>query len=415
MHSQDIACFDSIDSSAGGDGRTSSCPEVHVGLDVHAATVSVAVALADGSPPVFHGKVDHRVAAIGRLVETLRERHRGSELVFWQEAGPCGFELHRRLEALGCQSWVIAPSKVTLQTGRIKTDRRDAEELSRAGRGGILSAIWVPDSKQESIRGLCRCRTDAVRARRRARQQLSGFLLRHGRHYGSGEGEGEGGASWTGQHRRWLEKQSFTHAADQVVFEDYLSAVDAAGVRVAALTKELERQVSGWELEPLVRAYMAMRGVDRVVATTLAAELGDLSRFSSPRQLMAYLGLVPSEHSSGGTRKTGGITRAGNGHVRRMLVESAWTYRYPARLSETIRRRVEAAPAVAGPIAWKAQKRLCGRYRHLTTTLNKRTQVACAAVAREMCGFIWAIAEQVREMRSRVDGGVGPGKEEPGG
>ena len=381
--------------------------EVHVGLDVHAATVSVAVAGPGGGEAAFVGQFDHRPPAVRKLVSQLARRYPHTELVFWQEAGPCGFELHRVLEGLGCQSVVIAPSHTDLQPGRrIKTDRRDAEALARAGRAGMLTPVWVPEPRQEAIRSLCRCRHDAKRAQRAARQQLSAFLLRHGRHFSTDVGSGK---PWTQKHRDWLQKQAFEQPADRVVFDDCLAAVDAAGCRIAGLDRALTEQVDGWELEPLVKAYMAMRGIDRLLATVLAAELGDLSRFARPRQLMAYLGLVPSEHSSGSKRRVGAITKTGNAYARRMLVEAAWSYRFPARVTPAIKRRVAAAPPTVGFIAWTAQKRLCGRYRHLTGPLNKRTQAACVGIAREMCGFLWAIAEEVRALADR-EGGLREGE-----
>jgi len=269
---------------------------------------------------------------------------------------------------------------------RIKTDRRDAASLARLDRAGELTAVWVPDAGHEAMRDLVRARLAAVQALRRARQQLSGFLLRQGRHYGR--------PTWTQLHRRWLAGLKFEQPVHHIVLEDYIAAVEAAAARRDRLTAQIETMLAGWTLAPVVAALQTMRGMALVNAASLVAELGDLSRFANPRQLMAYLGLVPSEHSSGTSIKRGGLTKAGNGTARRLLIEAAWCYRFPARLSRELLLRQEAQPRAIRAIAWKAQLRLCARYRKLART-GKPANVVTAAIARELAGFLWAIARQV--------------------
>ena len=268
----------------------------------------------------------------------------------------------------------------------MKTDRRDAASLARLHRAGELTAVWIPDPGHEAMRDLVRARLDAVHALRRARQQLSGFLLRHGCDYGR--------PAWTKLHRRWLAGLKFEQAVHHLVLEDYVQAVDAAAARRDRLTAQIAAMLPEWTLAPVVTALQAMRGMAVVNAATLIAELGDLSRFANPRQLMAYLGLVPSEHSSGASVRRGSLTKAGNGAARRLLIEAAWCYRFPARVSRELLLRQEELPKAIREIAWKAQTRLCARYRRLTRT-GKPANVVTAAIARELAGFVWAIARQV--------------------
>jgi transposase len=285
---------------------------------------------------------------------------------------------------------VVAPSLIPRAAGeRIKTDRRDALKLARALRSGDLTAVWVPDAEQEAMRDLSRARDDLKAQERKARQQLNAFVLRHGHHWPANK------SRWTQTHYHWLESLRFAHDWQQVVLQEYIEAVKAAGRRVAELTDQMMRVLPQWSLAPVVDALVALRGIDKLAAMVVLAELGDISRFDSPRQLMAFLGLVPSEHSTGSRRRQGSITKTGNGHARRVLVESAWSYRFPARQTMHLKRKAAAAPAAAKAIAWRAQKRLCGRYQALIRA-GKNTKQACVAVARELVGFIWDIA--CREM-----------------
>jgi transposase len=314
--------------------------------------------------------------------------HGGRDLRLCYEAGPCGYGIQRQLSAAGHECVVVAPSLIPRKPGdRIKTDRRDAIKLARLHRAGELTAVWVPDPTHEAIRDLVRARLAAVRTLRQARQQLSGFLLRHGHHYNRPTG--------TLMHRRWLAGLKFEQAVHYIVLEDCIATVEAATARRDRLEAHIEAALANWSLAPVVQALQALRGVALVAAATLVAELGDITRFANPRQLMAYLGLVPSEDSSGPTRRQGGITKAGNGAARRMLIEAAWSYRFPARMSRELLLRQEKLPKPIRDTAWKAQERLCRRYRHLARA-GRLPTVTTAAIARELSGFVWAIAKQVQ-------------------
>jgi transposase len=270
---------------------------------------------------------------------------------------------------------------------RVKTDRRDAERLVRLLMAGELVAVRVPTAAEEGLRDLVRAREAAVDDLRRKRQQLLSFLLRHGRLF-------SGAGHWTLTHRRWLAQQRFDHAAQQIVFQEAIDAIEDAAQRLRRLAQQLVLIVSSWSMAPVVEAYQAMRGASFVVAVTFAAEIGDVRRFDNPRQLMGFLGLVPAESSTGDTVRRKGLTLAGNRRARRALVEAAWTYRYPARVSETLRARLEGLPKAVRDIAWKAQIRLCARYRRLSQA-GKKLPVVVAAIAREMAAFLWAIGREV--------------------
>jgi transposase len=354
-----------------------------VGLDVHKATLVAAVAEgARGGEIRQIGSIPNRADQVSKLVEKLGRD--GKELRFCYEAGPCGYGLYRQLTEMGHECIVVAPSLIPMKSGdQVKTDRRDAVMLARLHRAGELTAVWVPDAAHEAMRDLVRARATAVHVRGKARQHLQGFLLRHGRIYGGKKG-------WTPAYRRWLTTIGFDYPAQQIVLQDYIHAVSDAEARIARLTQQIEEMLPQWSMAPVAQALQAMRGI----AVTLVAEIGDFSRFDNPRQLMAYLGLVPSEHSSGKTVRRGGITKAGNMLARRALIEGAWTYRMPARIGRELHDRNEHLPAAVRDIAWKAQVRLCARYRRLTAG-GKARVVVITAIAREMVGFAWAIARQV--------------------
>lgn len=356
-----------------------------VGLDVHKETISVTLAEGGVRGEVRdYGRIANTAAALKRLVGKIGGE--GIDLRFCYEAGPCGYGIQRWLTQAGHDCIVVAPSLIPRRSGeRIKTDRRDANSLAKLHRAGELTAVWVPDEAHEAMRDLVRARLAAVRSLRRARQQLSGFLLRHGRHYHR--------PAWTLMHRRWLANLRFAQPAHHVVLEDYIETIEAATARRDRLTAQIEALLPTWSLAPVVRALQAMRGMALVNAATLVAELGDLTRFTNPRQLMAYLGLVPSERSSGGTVRRGGITKTGNSAARRALIEAAWSYRFPPRVSRDQCIRQEGLPRPVRDIAWKAQLRLCGRFRKLTA-MGKPATVVTTAIAREMAGFIWAIARE---------------------
>jgi transposase len=271
--------------------------------------------------------------------------------------------------------------------GHIKTDRRDATTLAALFRAGELTGIWVPDDAHEAMRDLARGRQAAMEGLRRARQQLLSFLLRHGRTYPTK-------SHWTRGHRRWLAEQRFEHAAQQIVFEELIQAVEQAQGRRDRLAQQMMVLLPSWSLREVVASLQALRGVATLSAITLMAEIGDFRRFANPRQLMAWLGLVPREHSSGATTARGSITKAGNSRARRVLIEGAWTYRLPARVGLALLARSQALPEAVKAIAWKAQVRLCARYRRLQRA-GKQTNVITVAIARELAAFVWAIATTI--------------------
>jgi transposase len=355
-----------------------------VGLDVHRDSIAIAVAQRDGKPAESLATVPNDVAG---LIQRLQRLGPVESLRCCYEAGPTGFGLARRLHTIGIACEVIAPSLVPVQPGaRVKTDRRDARNLAHYLRSGDLTSIHVLDPITEAIRDLERARDDAKRAERSARQQLSKFLLRHERWF-------TGKSTWGPAHQAWLVQQRFDQPAQQDVMNDYREAVEMATARVARLTKQMAERSATWERAPLVTALQALRGVEMVSAVTLVAEIGDFRRFASASELMSFVGLVPSEHSSGGSRRQGRITRTGNGHVRRILVESAWHYRRQPRMSKAIRARNERVSVPVRTIAWKAQQRLHKRLNRLMGQGKPATR-AVTAVARELVGFVWAIARE---------------------
>jgi transposase len=325
--------------------------------------------------------------ALDRAVRKLVSR--GTTLHFVYEAGPCGYEIYRHLTGKGFSCKVVAPSKTPRKSGdRVKNDRRDAETLARMGRAGELTAIQVPAEEDEAMRDLTRGREDAVRALKTARQQLNAFLLRYGKRY-------TGRASWTPAHMRWLSDIALPHRSQQIVLQEYLTAVREGTERTARMTDQILQLLPEWRWNPVVKALQALRGVAPIVAATTLAEVGDLSRFENPRRLMAYLGLVPSENSSGESTYRGSITKTGNGHVRRALMEAAHAYAFPARVSRHLLKRQEGLPEPIRAIAWKAQVRLCGKFRRLTAR-GKLGNKVVTAIARELSGFMWAIAREVK-------------------
>lgn len=361
--------------------------EAFVAFDVAKAKHAVAVAEGGRAGEIrFLGEVENTPATIERTIKKLAGRYRRLHVCF--EAGPTGYGLYRQIQDLGHDCMVVAPALIPKRSGeRVKTNRRDAVTLARLHRAGELTGVWVPDAVHEAVRDLVRAREAASDDLRRKRQQLLSFLLRHGRIY-------SGGGHWTLAHRRWLARQSFEHTAQQIVFQEWLDAIEDAAQRLRRLEEQLAAIVSSWSMAPAVEAYQAMRGTSFLVAMTFAAEIGDVRRFDTPRQLMAFLGLVPGERSTGDTVRRKGLTLAGNRRARRALVEAAWTYRYPARVTETLRARLEGLPKTVRDIAWKAQVRLCARYRRLSVA-GKKLPVVVAAIAREMAAFLWAIGRQV--------------------
>jgi len=361
--------------------------EAFVAFDTSKLRNAVAIAEAGRAGEVrFLGEIENTEAAIAKLVRKLAAKC--GRLTFCYEAGPTGYGLYRQIKSLGHECMVVAPSLILKKPGeRVKTNRRDAVALVKQLRGGDLTAVWVPDPRHEAMRDLTRAREVAVEDLRCKRQQLSAFLLRQGRRY-------PGERAWTKAHRDWLVSQKLEYAELRIAFEEMLLAMRQAQERIERLEQAIRMAVPDWSLAEVVTALMALRGIDFISATAFLAEIGDLSRFRTPRELMAYLGLVPSEASTGDTVKRGPITKAGNRRARRILVECSWSYQHPPRVGKEKQERVAAAPRAVREIAWKAQCRLSARYRALTRKGKLKT-VAVTAVARELSAFIWAINRQI--------------------
>ena len=352
-----------------------------VGLDVHQEEIVVAV-LEGSSGETMHLSVRHDTRGIAKLVRRLKESGNRVECAY--EAGPCGYTLERRLMAEGIGCIVVAPSLIPVKPGdRIKTDRRDAKKLAEHVRAGLLTAVCVPSEAQEAVRDLCRCREDAREDLMRARHRLSKMLLRRSLVY-------RAGTNWTQKHRRWLLGLAWEHDSERTVFGDYLQEVEHLEERLRGLDAALEAQSQKDPYREPVGWLRCFRGFDTVNAMTVVVELYDVVRFGSPRQLMSYLGLVPSEHSSGGSRRQGGITKSGNRHVRRALVNAAWNYRHRPAVGAGLRKRRQGQPAPILALADRAQKRLYRRFIHLSLTRGKPSQKVVVAVARELVGFLWA-------------------------
>lgn len=336
------------------------------------------------------GSIGGDLAALDRALRKLLSRGRALHLVY--EAGPCGFVLWRHLRAQGLACEVVAPSSIPKRSGeRVKTGRRDAIMLTRLARAGELTPVRVPDSADEAVRDLVRAREDAVRECRNARHRLKALLPRNGITYA-------GKSAWTGAHLRWLATLKMNHPTQQIGFQEYLHAITEASARIERLEQAMRNALPEWGLRPLVQALQALRGVQLIAAMTLVAELQDFERFANPRQLMSYVGLVPGEYSSGPKRRQGGITKAGNSAARRMLVEVAWHYQHPARVTPIIARRQDLLPKAVTDIAWAAQLRLHAKFKRLLARRLMKTK-AIVAVARELSGFVWAIGREVQSSR----------------
>lgn len=362
---------------------------IFIGLDVHKATIAVAVAPSGRSKEVrFQGSLPHRQGAMTEFARRFLAKHPDSRLSFCYEAGACGYGLARELTDAGHECLVIAPSLIPTRPGdHIKTDKRDATTLAKMHRAGELTSVWMPDAQHEAVRDLVRARETVMYWRNKSRQALSSFLLRQGYRYG-------GRSAWTVAYWRWLATIELEHPAQQIAMQEYILTIQEHDARHDRLVKQIEAVVPDWSLAPLVVALQSMRGIALITAATIGAEIGDLSRFDTPRRLMAYLGLVPAEHSSGPKIRRRGITKAGNTRARRLLVESAWTYCRSPRVSQEMQRRQEGLDLTILKIAWKAQLRLHGRFRRLSAS-GKPKNVVITAVARELVGFIWAIGQEV--------------------
>ena len=367
-----------------------------VGLDVHAETIAVAVAEMGGEVRSI-GEIPNRLESIRKLVHKLGPVE---HLRACYEAGPTGYVLYWQLTQLGVTCVVIAPSLVPTKAGdRVKTDRRDAEKLARCHRAGELTAVWVPDAAHEALRDLVRAREAAKKDQLKARHRLGKFLLRHGR-------RPDGIKAWTKQHREWIKSQvHFDQPALEATLADYLEEVDHVAARIVKLEKAIDEAVGQAppEIRAVIEALQALRGVAQTTAASIVSELGSLSRFPSPRNLMGYSGLVASEHSSGNRVQRGGITKTGNGHLRRVLVEAAWAYQYRPNVIGFLARRQKslAISEEAKKIAWKAQQRLHKRYKAMSARGKNKNQIV-TAIGRELLGFIWAIAIETEKQQHKL-------------
>jgi transposase len=359
-----------------------------VGLDVHKNTIAVAVAEGSGGRSKYLCTLANDIPELLRTLKKLGDPER---VLCCYEAGPTGFGLFRRLLKEGYDCQVVAPALVPDKAGeRIKTDRRDSEKLAHFLRSGDLTPVNVPDDKTESIRDLERARDDAKQDETRARHRLGKFLLRHERRW-------NGKTNWTKAHMEWIRQQTFEHEAQNQVLREYLRKLDEASDALDRFATAIAEAVKGWALEPLVRDYQALRGVQILTATVIAAEVGDMRRFASAKHFMSFVGLVPSENSSGDATRRGPITRTGNKHLRRVLVEAAWSYRMAPRRSRTIRRRSRDVDPSLEAIAWKAQERLHRVYKRMMWR-GRNHNVVITAVARQLAGFIWAIGTKSLEL-----------------
>jgi transposase len=358
-----------------------------IGMDVHKESIDIAIA--DAREARHFGRVGGDAASVDRAIRKLRSVHRKPTFIY--EAGPCGFWLYRRLKSQGLECMVVSPSMTPRNAAdRVKTDRRDAMKLARLARAGELEPIYVPDEKDEAMRDLVRAREDAVCMQRQARQRLQALLLRNEIRY-------VGRSSWTAAHRRWLSGIKLPNPAQQIAFEEYVQACEEGERRLERFEAAIFAQLAHWRWRPAVRELQALRGISSLHAVRIVAELGDFQRFDTPRKLMGYLGMIPSEDSSGARRRQGAITKAGNSSARRAMIEAAQAYAHPARVSWIIARRQVHVSRRACDIAWKAQLRLCARFGRLTARRLPRNKII-VAVARELSGFVWAIAREVKPL-----------------
>lgn len=357
---------------------------LHLGLDVHKESITIATAEGGRNGEVsVHSTISNNLHAIEKALARIRKGPPGAVIDACYEAGPCGFVIARRLEELGVPCQVVAPSLIPTRSGdRIKTDKRDALKLARLLRAGELTAIYVPEPTDEALRDLCRTRTDAVDDMKRSKHRLKSFLLRGGYRY-------QGKANWTPAHLRYLRELALAHPAQKVILEDYLQAIDAAQERIARCETAMRELLPAWRLQPAVAALMAFKGFQIVAAMITVSELGNIHRFAHPRQLMAYLGLVSTESSSGPKQRQGAISKCGNSHLRWLLIECSQHYAMPPKVSKELSKRQEGQPQIVRQISWKTQNRLHARFKRLLGRKVPRNK-ALVAVARELTGFLWA-------------------------
>lgn len=365
--------------------------KAYIGLDVHKAKIVIGMALAGGETPFKHGQCSADLRVFLKALRKALKKYglQKEDVRLCYEAGPCGFVLARHLLRMGYDIVVIAPSLIPTQSGdRVKTDKRDAKKLARLLRSGDLTAVHIPDESDEVIRDMCRARTDAVDDRTRTKQRLGAFLLRNGHHY-------TGRSNWTDAHRRYLRELVLIDPIQKLILEEYLQTLDATEERVTAIEDHMRTRLVDWPRRALVEALQGMKGFQLVASMVVVSELGDLTRFSHPRKLMAYLGLVASEDSSGTRRRQGSITKCGNSHARWMLVEVAHSYRTAPKVSKQLTVRQEGLSRPLKVVSWKAQKRLHKRYLRLKMRGLHENKIM-VALARELAAFVWEIAQIVQ-------------------
>lgn len=368
--------------------------KLSIGIDAHKVLNVIGLAFDDMGKPVLYGKVS---ADLNRTVEAIRKILKKYELQkedvkICYEAGPTGFVLARRLIKLGFECIVVAPSLVPTKSGEQKTDRRDARKLAGLFRAGELTAVHIPDQEDEVIRDVCRGRTDAAQELARTKKQLLSFLLRNGYHY-------TGKANWTEAHMRYLRELVLAHSSQKLILEEYIQRIDALEKQIQRIEDQMEELLKTWQRKPLVDALMGMRGFRLVAAMVTVGEIGCFSRFKHPKQLMAYLGLVPSEESSGDKRRMGSITKCGNGHARWMLVESAGCYRLPPKISKALSARQEGLQREVLAVSWHAQNRLNKRWFRLGLRGLHFNKIR-TAIARELASYIWDIAMIIEKQQA---------------
>ena len=360
--------------------------QVYIGLDVHKEVIVIGIA--DGAKAFVHGRCSSDIRHFVRTLRRLIKSHgwEKDQVRLCYEAGPTGFALARHLLRMGFSVEVVAPSLIPTKSGdRIKTDKRDAKKLARLHRAGELTAVHIPDAEDEVMRDLCRARTDAVDDSKRAKHRLTMFLLRNGHRY-------TGKSAWGEAHRRYLRELVLQDPIQKLILEEYLQAVDLALGRVESLEEQMRERLVNWSRRPFVEALQGFKGFQLVASMVVVSELGDLTRFSHPRKLMAYLGLVPSEYSSGNSRRQGCITKTGNSHVRWLLVEIVHGYRRAPKISMHLSKRQEGLSKEIRALSWKAQKRLCKRYARLKLRGLHENKVK-VAIARELASFIWELGQ----------------------
>lgn len=362
--------------------------KLYIGIDAHKDSNSLALAFLGRDDPIFYGKCSSDLDCTLKVLRRIQKQNDlgKDEIELCYEAGPTGFVLARRLIKLDYSCMVVAPSKIPSKPGeKVKTDKRDARKLARLHRAGVLTAVHIPAVEDEVIRDVCRGRTDAVQELSRTKRQLISFLLRNGYHY-------HGKSRWTEAHMRYLRELVLPHPAQKLVLEEYLQRTDLLKLQIGRIEGQMDQLLKTWSRRPFVEALMGFRGFQRTAAMVLTAELGELPRFGHPKQLMAFLGLVPSENSSGTKRRQGAITKCGNAHARWMLIECSEHYSKPPKISKELSKRQQGLSREVRTLAWHTQNRLNKRWCRLVIRGLHRNKIK-VAVARELSSYIWDLGQ----------------------